>query len=209
MTDDWLTLPATNPDEAVIEALFDEVSSPDRKAVAPLDLPPKQGNLVAALRKLSPAQRVYMRAFLEGGVTRGGAQRVLREWNKSHMVPTSQTVSNWQRNEKYLAALSLLRSHYAEMAGLDKDSVLIKVGRVLDDALEPRPVFRDNSEGGQDVVTYTEEINGNVAMRALEFAGKVNRMIGGEDGTTRVTLNIVNIANRETPDVQQTVVSEQ
>ena len=209
MTDDWLTIPATNPDEAVIEALFDEVSTPDRKAVAPLDLPPKQGNLVAALRKLSPAQRVYIRAFLEGGVTRGGAKRMLREWNKSHMVPSDSQIGNWQRNEKYLAALSLLRSHYAEMAGLDKDSVLIKVGRVLDDALEPRPVFRDNSEGGQDVVTYTEEINGNVAMRALEFAGKVNRMIGGDDASTRVTLNIVNIANRETPDVERTVVSEQ
>jgi hypothetical protein len=58
-------------------------------------------------------------------------------------------------------------------------------------------------------VTYTEEIDGNIAMRALEFAGKVNKMIGDSSDGTRVTLNIVNIANRETPDVETKVVSEQ
>ena len=203
MTDDWLTLPATNPDEAVIEALFDEVSTPDRKAVAPLDLPPKQGNLVAALRKLSPAQRVYIRAFLEGGATKGGAKRVLRDWNKLHVLPNDSTVSRWQNNEKYLTAMSLLRNHYAGLAGLDKDSVLIKVGQVIEDAMTPKPILHEGRPTG------FFEYEGNTALRGLEFAGKVNRMIGGEDGTTRVTLNIVNIANRETPDVQQTVVSEQ
>lgn len=208
MTDDWLDI-APDPNMAVVEALFDDISVQDKKAQPPEGLPPTQGQLVAALRRLRPRQRTYIRAFMEGGSTKLGAKRVLREWGKGHLIPNDATVHHWQHDARYLETLNLLRKHYVELAGLDRDSVLIKVGRVLDDALEPKPVFRDNSEGGQDVVTYTEEINGNVAMRAIEFVGKVNKMIGDNDASTRVTLNIVNIANRETPDIESSVVSEQ
>jgi hypothetical protein len=209
MSEDWLELEPPDPNMAVVEALFDEITPPAKPVVLPEGIPERQGELIRALRRLTPRQRVYIRAFMEGGSTKRGAKRVLREWGKAHLIPNDATVHRWQHDDRYLTSVSLLKRHYAELAGLDRDSVLIKVGRVLEDALEPKPVYRDNSDGGQEVVTYTEEINGNVAMRALEFAGKVNKMIGSDEGTTRVTLNIVNIANRETPDVEHKVVSEQ
>ena len=204
---DWLELP--DPDEAVLDALLDEGSLPQVGAMPPAELPAAQGAVVAALRRLSWRQRLYLRAFLEGGATKRGAKRVMRDWGKAQHIPSDRTLATWPHVHAYAEALTLLKRHFSANAGLDRDSVIIKVGRVLEDALEPKPVYRDNSEGGRDVVTYTEEIDGNVAMRALEFAGKVNRMIGGDDASTRVTLNIVNIANRETPDVTSRVVSEQ
>lgn len=208
MSDDWLSLEPVDPNMAVAEALLDETSPPDKHAVAPAGLPTTQANLIRALRVLSPRQRVYVRAFLEGGATKRGAKRVLREWHKAHLIPNDATVHRWQHDDRYVQTLNLLTKHYASVAGLDRDSVLIKVGRVLEDALEPKAVYRDNSDGGREVVTYTEEIDGNVAMRALEFAGKVNKMIGADEHGTRVTLQIVNIANRDSPDVEK-VVSEQ
>jgi hypothetical protein len=209
VSEDWLALEPPDPNMAVVEALFDEVSPPAKKVELPVGIPERHGELILALRRLSPRQRIYIRAFMEGGSTKRGAKRVLREWGKAHLIPNDSTVHHWQHNDKYLTSVALLKRHYADLAGLDRDSVLIKVGRVLEDALEPKAVYRDNSDGGREVVTYTEEIDGNIAMRALEFAGKVNKMIGNDETTTRVTLNIVNIANRDTPDVEQKVVSEQ
>jgi hypothetical protein len=209
MSEDWLSLEPPDPNMAVVEALFDEITPPAKQLPVPEGLPEQQGNLIRALRRLTPRQRVYIRAFMEGGSTKRGAKRVLREWGKAHLIPNDSTVHHWQHDDRYLASMNLLKKHYADMAGLDRDSVLIKVGRVLEDALEPKPVYRDDGEGGREVVNYTEEIDGNIAMRALEFAGKVNKMIGDSTDGTRVTLNIVNIANRETPDVETKVVSEQ
>jgi hypothetical protein len=209
MSEDWLDIEPPDPNLAVVEALLDEFSPPVRDAEAPSNLPAAQGNLVRALRRITSRQRLYIRAFMEGGSTKRGAKRVLREWGKAHLIPNDATVHRWQHDDRYLSVLAMLRTHYANLAGLDRESVLIKVGRVLEDALEPKAVYRDNSDGGREVVTYTEEIDGNVAMRALEFAGKVNKMIGDSSDGTRVTLNIVNIANRETPDVEHKVVSEQ
>ena len=198
---DWLELP--DPDEAVLDALLDEGSLPQVGAMPPAELPAAQGAVVAALRRLSWRQRLYLRAFLEGGATKRGAKRVMRDWGKAQHIPSDRTLATWPHVHAYAEALTLLKRHFSANAGLDRDSVIIKTGQVLEDAMTPKPILH------QGVPTGFYEYEGNVAMRALEFAGKVNRMIGGDDASTRVTLNIVNIANRETPDVTSRVVSEQ
>lgn len=197
MTEDWLEIGETDPDEAVHDMLTDEVSLAERYPVAPLGVPEHHAAIIVALKRLQWRQRMYIRAFLEGGCTKRGAAGVLNSWRKK--VPDDATVWRWQRTSKYVEALNLVKRHYAELAGLDRDSVLIKTGHVLDDAMEPKDVL--DREG---LLTGVTQINGNVAMRALEFAGKVNGMIKPEDMGSRVTF-VVNIANRE----ELSVVSDQ
>ena len=159
-------------------------------------LPPKHAQIVTALKSLHWRQRQWIKAFLEGGCTKRGAKKILRD--RLVTPPNDATVTRWQHTLEYVTALNVMKNYYAEMAGVDRDSILIKTGAVLDDALEPKPVLYMGEPTGY------EQIDGNVAMRAIEFAGKVNRMIGDDAQSARVTLQIVNIASRDEPEVVAT-----
>jgi predicted aspartyl protease len=56
--------------------------------------------------------------------------------------------------------------------------------------------------------TGFEEVDLSSAMRSIEFLGKVHKMTSGDEGGARVTLHVVNIADKQVRDTDS-VVSEQ
>ena len=186
-----------DPNDVVHGALLDMASRPEEDAPVPAGLPEGHAKAVKALRRLNWRQRAYLRAFLEGGCTQRGARRILAE--RGDTPPNPATVVRWMHTTRYVEALTLMKRFYAELAGLDRDAVLIKAGRVLDDALDPKPVLHMGEDTGFRV------IDGNVAMRAIEFAGKVNRMLGPDNEGARVTLNLINLA---APDEVKVVATQ-
>jgi len=188
--DDWLG--TVDPDAVVRAVLADDVSYPNRGFPVPTDLPEKHARLVKALQALNWRQRQWLQAFVEGGCTKRGAKKILQD--RLIDPPGDVTTARWQHRLDYNTALTLLKAHRAEQAGLDRDAIIIRTGEVLEDALTPKPILYMGEPTGY------EEINGNVAMRAIEFAGKVNRMVDSDTGGNRVTL-VVNIANRDDLEV--------
>lgn len=199
MSEDWLDTGKRDPDEVVHSVLLDSTSPRNRNLTPVEGLPERHRELVLALRKLSGHQRAWIRAYLESGCSRSGAVRILKA--RKERVMDVSCVTRWQHNLDYMTALNLLKAHYASMAGVDKDSILIKTGQVLEDAMTPKPILHMGEPTG------FEEINGSVAMRAIEFAGKVNKMINDESGAPRVTL-VVNIANRDDLETVQPVATQ-
>ena len=198
--EDWLdVLDPRQVEEIVHREMMDETSTAlrNKSRALPAGLPKAEESLVAALRALQPRQRLYLRAYLQAACSRASASRLLRQSNVE--VPGPSVISRWFVNPHFFTALELLKKRYLATAGLDPSSVMLKAGKIYDVAMAPQPILYMGEPTGYEEVDLTN------AMRAVEFAGKVNRMTTGDDGSTRVTLNIVNIADKELRDV----VSEQ
>ena len=197
---DWLDTTADpSPVQIVSSALADSVSSPGKLLEVDVALPAKYRERVLALNAISWRQRQWIKAYLDEGCGRNRAAAVLRKIGAK--PPDMSTVTRWTQQEGYRRALQLMKAHYVEMAGMDRESILLKAGVVLENAMTPKPVLHMGEHTG------FEEIDGNVAMRAIEFAGKVNKMTAPDNEGPRVTL-VVNIANRD--DLESVdVVAEQ
>lgn len=196
--DDWLDIEPADPDTEIAKAL---ISTATPTAGEPVDqtLPEKAKALILALRVLKPRQRMWLRTYVYAGGNKTRAQKILER--RGDRPPDRHTILTWERQPQYAHALELLRHHAASNAGLDEQSLLIRAGIVLDDALTPKPVVdRDG------FLTGEETIDGQVAMRAIEWMGKVRGMVKDDTGA-RTTLVVVNMADRDVIDV--TPVAEQ
>jgi hypothetical protein len=197
---DWLDIPPESEGDIVAAELADEVTSPQRalRKPVPSRLSDEGTALVIALRSLTGKQRVFLRALIDSA----GVFAVAIRRCKDQLYDVSEhTARGWMRETKFLRALQLARKNAAANAGLDPDSVMLRVARVVDEAMVPREKHdREGNPVGDPEMDY------NAALRGLELAAKVHGMTREAD-TARVTLEIVNIANREEIDAR--VVSEQ
>lgn len=198
--DDWLdTTPGPTPIQIVSAALADNVSKAGQLSQVRVKLPAQYRERVLALNAISWRQRQWIKAYLDAACVRNRAQATLKQNGLN--APDNATVVRWGNQDEFRHALQLMKAHYVELAGMDRESILLKAGVVLENAMTPKPVLHMGEPTG------FEEIDGNVAMRAIEFAGKVNKMTAPDGEGPRVTL-VVNIANRE--DLESVdVVAEQ
>ena len=198
--EDWLEMPPLAAEEVatiVHEAVMDDVTLRDKNAVAPAGLPPLEARLVQALRRLRPIERTYLRAYVKSGCNRSAATKAFNR--RGIALPDSTSVARWFQKPAFKTALDAMKKVYLDTAGLDPQSVMLKAGKVYEKAMDPQPVLHQGEDTG-----FREVDLGN-AMRAIEFMGRVNKMTTGDENGARVTLHIVNIADRE----QRDVVSEQ
>lgn len=210
MSEDWLDTEAEDawlgpmaPEqvrEVVKAAVFDDVTHRQLNAKPPAGLPALEGRLVAAMRSLRPVQRIYLRAYIQAGCNRSAATRALNK--RGIDLPDSSAVTRWFGRPDFKLALDLMKKLYLDTAGLDPDSVMLKAGRIHDEAMTPKPILYMGEPTG------FEEIDLSSAMRSVEFLGKVHKMTTGDEAGTRVTLHVVNIADRQVRDADA-VVSEQ
>lgn len=198
---DWLELDSEQVKAVVHAAVMDDSTPADRKALAPVDLPEREARLVQSLRRLKPLQRAYLRAYVAAGCTRASATRALN--HRGFRLPDPSAVTRWFHKPDFMIALDLLKKVYLDAAGIDPASVLLKAGQVYDAAVTPQQLYRvgRDADGNPVSVPVGESVDLGNAMRAVEFMGKVNKMTSSDEGGTRVTLNIVNIADREARDV--------
>jgi hypothetical protein len=112
-------------------------------------------------------------------------------------------VTRWFQRPDFQLALGLMKRVYLDAAGLDPESVMLKAGKVYETAMTPQPILYMGEPTG------FEEVDLSSAMRSVEFLGKVHKMTSGDDGGARVTLHVVNIADKQLRDVEADVVSEQ
>lgn len=190
---DWLELDSEQVKAVVHAAVMDDATPANRKAPAPTDLPEREARLVQSLRRLKPVQRAYLRAYVAAGCVRASATRALR--HRGLKLPDSSAVTRWFHKPDFRIALDLMKKVYLDTAGIDPAGVLLKATQVYEKSMAPKPILYKGEPTGY------EEYDPANAMRAVEFLGKVNRMTSGDEAGTRVTLNIVNIADREERDV--------
>lgn len=200
--DSWLEAPPQpfTPEQAraaVHAAAMDDASEARRDVAVPEGLPAAEARLVRALRALRPIQRIYLRAYIQHGCNRSAATRVVN--NRGVALPNGSSITRWFTRPEFKVALDGLKKLYLDTAGLDPQSVILKAGQVYETAMDPQPILHQGEDTG-----FREVDLGN-AMRAVEFMGRVNKMTTGDENGARVTLHIVNIADREVRDV----VSEQ
>lgn len=199
--EDWLgPMAPEQVREVVTAAVFDDVSSRQVNAKPPAGMPALEGRLVAAMRALKPVQRTYLRAYIQTGCIRSAATRALNK--RGIGLPDSSAVTRWFGRPDFKLALDLMKKLYLDTAGLDPDSVMIKAGRVHDEAMTPQPILYMGEPTG------FEQVDLSSAMRSIEFLGKVHKMTSGDEAGTRVTLHVVNIADKQMRDADA-VVSEQ
>lgn len=210
MSEDWLDPPVDAawldelaPEqvrEVVTAAVFDDASKRDVNATVPAGMPPNEGRLVAAMKALRPLQRTYLRAYIASGCNRSSATRALNV--RKIALPDSSVVTRWFQRPDFLRALDLMKKVYLDSEGLDPTSVMLKAGKVYDTAMTPQPILYMGEHTG------FEEVDLSSAMRSVEFLGKVHKMTSGDESGARVTLHVVNIADRQMRDADP-VVSEQ
>jgi hypothetical protein len=199
--EDWLgEMAPEQVREVVTAAVFDDVSTRQPNAKPPAGMPALEGRLVAAMRALKPVQRTYLRAYIQAGCNRSAATRALNK--RGIGLPDSSAVTRWFGRPDFKLALDLMKKLYLDTAGLDPDSVMIKAGRVHDEAMTPQPILYMGEPTG------FEQVDLSSAMRSIEFLGKVHKMTSGDEAGTRVTLHVVNIADKQMRDADA-VVSEQ
>ena len=179
--------------EIVTQAVFDDSTPKQKDARPPAGLPVREAKLVAALRSLRPIQRTYLRAYIQAGCNRSAATRALNK--RGIGLPDLSVVTRWFQREDFLRALDLMKKVYMDSAGLDPTSVILKAGKIHDDAMTPQPILYMGEDTG------FQQVDLSSAMRAVEFLGKVHKLTNGDDGGARVTLNLVNIADRQVRDV--------
>jgi hypothetical protein len=137
--EDWLgEMAPEQVREVVTAAVFDDVSTRQVNAKPPAGMPALEGRLVAAMRALKPVQRTYLRAYIQAGCNRSAATRALNK--RGIGLPDSSAVTRWFGRPDFKLALDLMKKLYLDTAGLDPDSVMIKAGRVHDEAMTPQPI---------------------------------------------------------------------
>ena len=199
--EDWLgELAPEQVREVVKAAVFDDATPREKGAKPPAGLPALEGRLVAAMRALRPVQRAYLRAYIQAGCNRPAATRSINKRGIS--LPDGSVITRWFQRPDFKLALDLMKKLYLDTAGLDPDSVLLKAGRIHDVAMTPQPILYMGEPTG------FEEVDLSSAMRSVEFLGKVHKMTTGDEAGTRVTLHVVNIADKTMRDADA-VVSEQ
>lgn len=199
--EDWLGPMAPEQVREVVKAaVFDDTSPRKMGIKPPAGMPALEGRLVAAMRALKPVQRTYLRAYIQAGCNRSAATRAINK--RGIDLPDASTVTRWFSHPTFKLALDLMKKLYLDTAGLDPDSVMLKAGRIHDEAMTPQPILYMGEHTG------FEQVDLSSAMRAVEFLGKVHKMTTGDEAGTRVTLHVVNIADRQVRDADA-VVSEQ
>lgn len=197
MSEDWLETPEDTQRSLVEDVLFDDTSPRDKTAVAPESLGGLYAKTYVALRGLRPQQRTFLRAYVQAGCNRSYATRLLK--SRGLEMPNPGTVSRWFQEPSFRVALDGMKKMYMDTMGLDPGGTLMKAGRVYEEAMTPQPILHQGADTGYREVDLTN------AMRAVEFLGRVNKLTTGDESSQRVTLQIINIADRE----QRDVVSEQ
>jgi hypothetical protein len=199
--EDWLTeLAPEQVREIVTAAVFDDASKQDVNAPMPVGLPPNEARLVVAMKALRPIQRTYLRAYVSAGCSRPAATRALNA--RRIALPDASVVTRWFQRPDFLRALDLMKKVYLDSAGLDPTSVMLKAGKVHEAAMTPQPILYMGEPTGY------EQVDLSSAMRSIEFLGKVHKMTSSDEGGARVTLHVVNIADKQMRDTDS-VVSNQ
>jgi hypothetical protein len=191
---DWLDLPPANENEVIAAEVNDSVTGAKvglRKAL-PDKLSPEGANMVLALRSLSGQQRLLIRALIGAG---GALKPALRALRDQFVTVSEHTARSWMREPRFQRALAMSREFAAKQAGVDPASLILKTAAIIEDAMTPRQTYDEDGRPLTD-----PEMNHNAALRGIELMAKVHGMTREAD-TTRVTLEIVNIANRDEIDV--------
>lgn len=203
--DAWLDPPEELSEEEVREivrnAVLDESPSrkPHKYPAVPAGVPATERKLIESLRAITPLQRSYLRAYIQAGCTHAAAERLLRAAGRR--TPERGSPYRWFAQPRFRLAFENMRRYYLDATALDPATVMLRANKVYEEAMTPRPLFHDGKVIGETAPDLTN------AMRSIEFAGKVNRMTTGDEQNARVTLNIVNLADRQARDVE--VVDEQ
>lgn len=184
--DDWLDLP--DGKALVREALLDDTSPPTKFVKLPVGVDEEYVNTVKLLRRLRPKQRTYIRALMQA---KGRNPEALKIMADAFIQVDASTISRWYRNPDFARAVDLMKKQALRLAGIDPVGLMLRAGEVIEHAMTPRHVL--DREGKPTGVT---EVDGNTALRGIEWLGKVHKMTQ-ESEATRVTLEIVNLANRD------------
>lgn len=198
MIDDWPGKEKTKDQLRLLAALNDDVTPAVTRYEGPPGINPRYLVAIRALMALKPKQRIYCKAILAAGGDRRKALAVMEERG---MPVTSATVGTWFRKQDFVNALQAIKRLALDKAEIDPISLMLRAGRVVDDALTPKPVTDRNGK-----VLY-EGIDHSAAMKSIEWLGKVQKMTEDE-GANRTVLEItVNLANRDDLEVDVTPVT--
>lgn len=191
--EDTVNLPATkrNP---VLEALYDTTTPKQAHPMVEPHLDEPRRKLVRSLRRLMPHQRVFLRALMTCQCNAAKTVRLLRSKGMKYSMGT---VGGWMRNPDYKYALNALKEHFLDLAGIDPAGLMIRAANIIDDAMDGDPLFYQGVEVTDRLGNPVKVRDRSAALKGIEFAAKVQKMIGGDEGKSRVMLNIVNMANKD------------
>jgi hypothetical protein len=176
-------------ENAFLSWLYEDEKPKTAYPVVPGGAEPKYVETIKSLQRLLPRQRTFIRALVQCG---GSITQAVKLFNaRSATQLTHSQVSRWTHNPDYHRALTAAKQYYLDMAGIDPTSVLLKANHLYEEAMKPAPILHQGRATG-----YFEQDRGN-ALRAIEFMGKANGMIGGDEKSTRVTVQIVNLSSRQ------------
>ncbi len=190
---------AKTPDQLrLLAALNDDVSPAVVKYEGPPGVNPRYLVAIRALMALKPRQRVYCKAILAAA----GDRRKARAAMTQRGTPVAPgTISSWFRSQDFVNALQAIKRLALDTAEIDPVSLMLNAGRVVEDALTPKPVTDRNGK-----VLY-EGIDHSAAMKGIEWLGKVQKMTEDEGANRTVLEIVVNLANRDDLEIDVTPVS--
>lgn len=186
------------PDQLrLLAALNDDVSPPVAKYEGPPGVNPRYLVAIRALMGLKPKQRLYCKALLAVAGDRSKARKAMAE--RGTPVDSS-TVTRWFRSQDFVNALQAIKRLALDTSETDPVSLMLSAGRIIEDALTPKPVTDRNGK-----VLY-EGIDHSAAMKGIEWLGKVQKMTEDEGANRTVLEIVVNLANRDDLEVDVTPV---
>lgn len=172
-----------------LDVMRDDATPREVHPDIPAAVDTKMVSAILAAKRLLPRQRTFIRAMIQEG---GNISQALKLFNARSPVKLDPYVpSRWMKNQDFKLVYQTAVREFLDFAGIDPAGVLLRVVKTVDDAMKPVPILHQGKHTG-----YYEQDRTTV-MRGAEFLGKVNKMLAADDSSTRVTLNIVNLATRE------------
>lgn len=196
--EDTVNLPATkrNP---VLEALYDTTTPKQAHPMVEPHLDEPRRKLVRSLRRLMPHQRIFLRALMTCQCNAAKTVRLLRSKGMKYSMGT---VGGWMRNPDYKYALNALKEHFLDLAGIDPAGLMIRTANIIDDAMDGDPMFYQGVEVTDRLGNPVKVRDRSAALKGIEFAAKVQKMIGGDEKQTRVTVQIVELDGEKRVDAE-------
>lgn len=196
--EDTVNLPATkrNP---VLEALYDTTTPKQTHPMVEPHLDEPRRKLVRSLRRLMPHQRIFLRALMTCQCNAAKTVRLLRGKGMKYSMGT---VGGWMRNPDYKYALNALKEHFLDLAGIDPAGLMIRTANIIDDAMDGDPLFYQGVEVTDRLGNPVKVRDRSAALKGIEFAAKVQKMIGGDEKQTRVTVQIVELDGEKRVDAE-------
>jgi hypothetical protein len=187
---DWLDgeveEPATEPaNQALIDAIYDDVSPPTKYPSLPENVDPKFVETVRAARRLRPQQRTFIRTLVQ---CHGNASRAVKQYNlRIQPNITADRARRWTRNPDFVRVLQAAKDEFMGLAGIDPAGVLMKSQALYEQSLEPKPILYQGEHTG------FEEYDAGTAARMIEFQGKAVG-IGADEHKTKVVVQVIDMS---------------